>query len=348
MSTHSFRGIQVLYLCGLAFCLAACHKAPTLESTADISGQQFEEGLRIQGHDFDSLVIENCQFSQHGLEIGDVDHLIVRNCSFRNINGNGIAIGFIGPCEGILVENCSFEDIGYNGVDSHEDALHCTVRGCDFKAIAQSQVGAAMGQPHHGIYWKGKDVLIEENTFALSDQNFGNAISVRSSGIVRKNTIVGAPRNGIMYFANHPGGDSLLIENNFLAHNKFSITVASAERPEWHNKRVIIRFNSMVQEEFHSISLGADFESTTAFEVYGNVIVNPTEKYLKDPYAFDSNSLNLTRPSDIGFVDPARGDLHLTPNAEAIGFSAGLPRFPGDDIDGDPRTASTLNAGADE
>jgi hypothetical protein len=47
-----------------------------------------------------------------------------------------------------------------------------------------------MGQPHHGIYWKGKDVLIEENRFEAGEQPHGNAISVRSSGIIRKNIIL--------------------------------------------------------------------------------------------------------------------------------------------------------------
>jgi hypothetical protein len=35
-----------------------------------------------------------------------------------------------------------------------------------------------MGQPHHGIYWKGKNVSILNNTFNCEDQPFGNGISV--------------------------------------------------------------------------------------------------------------------------------------------------------------------------
>lgn len=332
----------------LVFFMVSCKQEPVLETVADLTGQAFPYGLKIDGHEFDSLTIENCQFTKRGLRIGNVDHLLIKNCTFKDIDYNGIAVGFIGPSEHIRIEDCSFENIGFNAIDSHEDAPRCEIRNCTFFNSAQSQTGAAMAQPHHAIYWKGKEVLIEDNLFTGGDQKFGNGISVRSSGIVRRNTILGFPKNAIMYYANHPGGDSLLIENNFLAGNQFSITVASPGILTWHNKRVIIRFNSMFQEKNHSLSIGAIFGTSTTFEVYGNAVVNKGGEFFKTFFDIPTLYSNLTSSEDIGFQDPDSGDLHLVSGSEAIGFCTGLDRFPSDDIDGDTRSFGQQNAGADE
>lgn len=327
--------------------LTACKKETTLETTSLVSGETFTKNLKVDGHEFDSLIIENCTFDGASLRIGNADFVTVRNCTFKNIKGNGIAVGFIGPASNIRIENCSFENIGFNAIDSHENAPNGVITNCQFKNSGLSQTGAAMAQAHHAIYWKGKNVLIEKSRFIGGEQPFGNGISVRSSGIVRQNTLSGFPKNGIMYFSNHPGGDSLLIENNFLYDNNFSITLASKGDLSLHNENVIVRFNSMVQEENYSIHVGSDFETTTNVEVYGNIAVNPTEEYIQTFYDMVIVNYNLTSTSDIGFVDMANGDLHLTANSQAIGFADLVPNYPLVDIDGDTRT-NPINAGADE
>jgi len=204
-----------------------------------------------------------------------------------------------------------------------------------------------MAQPHHAIYWKGKNVRIEGNYFEARSQPFGNAISVRSSGIVRNNIILNSPKNGIMYYSNHPGGDSLFIENNFLINNTYGISVASLGNEEYHNKNVIIRFNSIIQDNNYSIYISEKFENTTSFGIYGNILVNPTENYLRTFYEVAGIYDNLERTSDIGFINAASGDLHLKADSEAIGFCTGLTDFPTFDIDGDLRNPAQLNAGAD-
>ena len=205
-----------------------------------------------------------------------------------------------------------------------------------------------MAQEHHAIYWKGKDVLIEKNEFNTGNQPHGNCISVRSSGIIRQNIIRNAKKNAIMYYSNHPGSDSLLIENNFIAYPNYGITVATNGFLDWHNQHVIIRFNTIVQEENRSIYIAPDFESTTSFSIYGNLIINPTENYFKTFYEVSGIENNLSRTGDIDFIDAKNGDLHLVSGSEAEGFCAGLTEFPATDIDGDPRSSDDLNAGADE
>lgn len=336
---------QVLFLLIL---FSSCIKEERLESTDHLFGETFNHFLRVKGHEFDSLIIENCVFDGGGLNIGEVNHVLIKNCTFKNIDNNALKVGFIGAVKNIVIDGCTFDNIGYNAIDSHKDALDCVIRNCTITNAAKSDLGAAMAQAHHAIYWKGKNVLIENNYIDARGQNFGNAISIRSSGTIRKNIIKGSPQNGIMYYSNHPGGETLLIENNFLIYNSYSITVATLGDEENHNKNVIVRFNSMIQENNPSLKINERFKSTTTFSVYGNIMVNPTEKYLEVPFDLLVNEKNLTAPDDIGFVDP-QSDLHLKQGKAAEGYCANIQYpFPSDDIDGDLRNINSLNAGADE
>jgi len=341
------KSLQLLSFALILLTVLSCNKEEILEPTSYLSGQEFTKNLRVDGHEFDSLIIENCTFDGATLNIGNADYVTIRNCSFKNIKSNGIQIGFIGPSKGVTIENCTFENIGFNAIDSHEDAPDGIIRSCNFYNVALSQTGPAMAQPHHAIYWKGKNVLIEKNTFIAGNQPHGNGISVRSSGKIQQNRISGYPKNGIMYYANHPGGDSLFIENNFLWGNGYSITLGSLGDKSLHNKNVIIRFNSMTQSENYSLYVANDFETTTNIAIYGNIIVNPTQEYIKSFYNLSEVNLNLSSPNDVGFENMEAGDLHLTPGSSAHGFANTAPSFPVYDIDGDLRT-TTINAGADE
>mgnify|MGYP000751583844 CR=1 FL=1 len=331
----------------LFFFLYACGKEVRISGVSEINGSTFTKNVRIDGHELDSLIIQDCVFNGGSLSLGNVNHVTIRNCIFQNIDNNALKVGFIGPCSDILIENCHFENIGFNGIDSHEDALDCTIRNCSFKQIALSETGAAMAQPHHGIYWKGKNVRIEGNTFNAKDQPFGNGISVRSSGIIRNNVIINAPKNGIMYYSNHPGGDSLIIENNFLINNNYSISIATLGQEEWHNKHIIIRFNSSIQSSNYSYYIAKGFENTTSFEIYGNLIINTSGEYYKTFFDLPETYQNLELTSFDGFLSQDT-DLHLTGDNAAIDFCMGLDSYPTEDIDGDIRSGSTLNAGADE
>jgi hypothetical protein len=346
MKYSTFRVLLSLFTIAFLF---SCNKADRPSSLSDISNQTFTNGLRIDGHEYDSLIIENCVFKEKTLQIGNVDFVTIKNCTFENIKGNGIMVGFIGPTSNISIEDCDFKTISYNGVDSHERALDCIIKGCTFTDIALSQVGASMGQPHHGIYWKGKNVSILNNTFNCEDQPFGNGISVRSSGLVSGNIVSNAPKNGIMYYANHPGSDSLIIENNFLINNTFySIICGSDGNTSNHNENVLIRFNSMVQTTEESIYISGDFEGTTNIEIYGNIMVNSTGSYFKTFYTLNSIHTNLKSTSDIGFVNMSEGDLHILNSSEANGYCDSLSLFPALDIDGEVRIQNNLDAGADE
>jgi len=179
-----------------------------------------------------------------------------------------------------------------------------------------------MGQPHHGIYWKGKDVLIEENRFEAGEQPHGNAISVRSSGIIRKNII--------------------------LTFNTYGISCATLGNLDYHNENVIIRFNTVLSAANYSVYIAKDYEATTSFSIYGNLLVNATEEYFTTFYDVSGIENNLAVAGGIDFIDPTKGDLRLMPGSIAGDYCAGLAFFPLTDIDGGMRLSETLNAGADE
>lgn len=329
--------------------LFGCNQEELPSDTGLISGKTFDKGLRVEGDIYDGLIIENCTFRNKPLNIGNVKNVLIKNCVFENIKDNGLKIGFIGDASNITVEGCTFKTISYNGIDSHESALNCIIKDCYFEDVALSEIGAAMGQPHHGIYWKGKNVTITNNEFVNGLQPFGNAISIRSSGLISGNTIRESAKNGIMYYADHPGEDSLIIENNFLINNTFfSIAFASPGDASNHNENVVIRFNSMIQTANESIYISEKFESNTNIEIYGNIIVNPNGIYYKLFYPLDKIHTNLESTSDIGFLNIEEGNLHISNASIANGFCSSLTEFPTNDIDGESRMQINLDAGADE
>jgi hypothetical protein len=325
-----------------------CKRTIYVEETVLLQNQSYDTDVRVQGHEFDGLIIDNCTFDGGELYISDVDSVIVRNCTFRNQKKNGMRIGFGGEASHILVENSSFMNIGSNGVDSHENAPNCIIRNNYFENCAQSDVGSAMAQPHHCIYWKGKNVQIVDNQFNATGQNYGNAISHRSSGLIARNKVYGSPKYGIMYYANHPGEDTLIIENNFVSNCANGIGITTPNMPEYHNETVIVRFNSVYNCDTYSLYAAKDFEGTTNIQFYGNVVVSPTGEYLKTFYEGILDSLNLKSTADIGFVDAANNNLHITAGSQAVGYCNGINLFPTTDIDGDLRVSNGLDAGADE
>ena len=328
--------------------IMSCKKEEIAKETNHIEGKNFDDGLRIEGHEFDSLIIENCVFKNKPLNLNNCNYVVIRNSTFKDIHNSGIRVGFNGECTNLLIENCTFKDIGFNGVDSHEDAPNAIIRNCVFENNSLSQIGTAMGEPHHNIYWKAPGVIIESNHFDAKNQKSGNIISIRSSGIIRKNVIKNGSTNAIMYYADHPGGDTLLIENNFIHnHNHSGIMLRSAGDKNWHNNNIIIRFNSIVDAYENAVYVDDTFEKTTEISIYGNIFSNASQQFIKSSFKLNEY-VNLETSEDIGFVDVENGDLHLLDGSTAIGYASSIQDFPLDDIDGEKRKLTTLCVGADE
>ncbi|HHG85684.1 MAG TPA: hypothetical protein ENJ82_13125 [Bacteroidetes bacterium] len=73
---------SAFHLLILLLSLQSCKKAAILQEITSLTGQHFPNGLRVEGHQFDSLHIENCTFSGSALNIGNADHVVIQNCTF--------------------------------------------------------------------------------------------------------------------------------------------------------------------------------------------------------------------------------------------------------------------------
>ena len=341
---------KFIFLILVSVLIFSCKKEEVLKEVNLVQNQTFETGLFINGHEFDSLIIENCTFLNKPLELANCDYVIIRNCVFKNTKGNAIQLARKGACYNLMIENNTFKDVGFMGVDLAENSANCVIRNNTFENVAISQIGTAMGEPHHNIYNRGKNILIENNWFQAEQQLAGNIISTRSSGVIRNNFLLNSPRNGIHYFADHPGGDTLLIENNFIYNSYYFGILLSGKpgKPEWHNANVIIRFNSIAVSGSESIYVDQKFETTTNIPIFGNILMNANAEYIKTFYELPNVFTNLKTTTDVGFVSLSTGNLHLTANSNAIGFANSISDYPLTDIDGDVRSSTTLNAGADE
>ena len=331
----------------LSLFFIGCQSEDVLEDTSLVDGKTYSHGLIVKGHTFDNLIIQNSSFSGKALTIENADNVTIENCTFNDINDNGIRVI---KSSNIVINNCSFQNIGFNGIDSHEQASGGTISNCTFQSCALSEIGKAMGQAHHSIYWKGEEVLIAQNNFDGASQPYGELISVRSSGIIRKNSIKNSPENGIKYYSDHPGGDTLLIENNILYNNsEYAISLGSSGKLSNHNNNIVIRFNTMAQDnDYESIYVNKDFQTTTNIAIYGNIAINPNKESLKTFYTLSNVTTNLEDTGDIGFVNYSGGNLHITASSSAIGYATTISDYPTTDYDGDTRTQATMDAGADE
>jgi hypothetical protein len=95
------------------------------------------------------------------------------------------------------------------------------------------------------------------------------------------------------------------------------------------------------------ISIGSGLSMVN--KIYGNILIrkdgSPLYIFANSPY---DSTRNLLSDGDVGFVNFANNDYHITNSSPAYSFATGLTDFPSDDIDSDVRGSSRLDAGADQ
>ena len=325
-----------------------------------IQNQTFTSTQTYSGSSWDGLIIKNCVFeniiaptttAENAIVLMGASNVTIDSCIFRNIQGNGIKIReLLGGSDGITITNCVFDSIYANGIIVYQDNPNVIIRNNQMNNIGLDTIGASLGQPHHGIYSRSKNILIEGNIIRNIYNNNGNCVSIRSSGTIRNNILYNATKFGISYYSDHLGfNDTLFIENNIIYNNDIQgIGFYSNGDTANHIGKAIVRFNTIVQQTGSCIYTAANVE-TINIEVYANIGVrldgNP------QIIAFNSTTsefTNLFSNTDIGFVDVLNNDYHLTNLSTAIGYATGVIDFPADDFEGDSRTISMLDVGADQ
>ncbi len=335
----------------------SCSMAPyDLQSTTLLENQVIRQPLVVVGTTYNGMIIRNCVFedisANAAIRIEGVSDLIISNCTIRNIAGHGIRLWHEGQwTTNIRIINNTISNVSYNGILAGEVNFQTTIKGNVIHDVGLDWAGGLLnGAPHHGIYFQGPAFIIESNQIYNNYDVLGNAVSVRSYGIIRGNILSLASKRGITYFSDHPGyGGLLLIENNFIFDNgDRAVGIDSAGDPNWHIGSVIIRFNSMVQANAAPITFPQTLTGVSA-EVYGNILVRTGggDLYIDTKHVLTQYQ-NLQSAGDAGFTDYQHRDLTLTASSPALGFADGILSFPSNDIQGEARPIGLLDAGADE
>ncbi len=201
--------------------------------------------LDIEGPEWNDTLVLNCHIKNvkgDGIRIRNVRNLTIQGCEIENVSGAGIAMRSSGGSENVSIIGNRIEDTGSDGIS----AAKREARGVDHTGlligwnVVRNTGERGRDGYHHGIYTQVSDAVVIANT-VKADRD-GNAISVRSSGLVACNEIAGRSRSGkpgIRYFADHSTGPSgkLLIRNNFITGTDVAVELirpsdAYARRPK--------------------------------------------------------------------------------------------------------------------
>lgn len=345
---------QLLYI--LVFLLTiACKKQDEeiILSKNIIENQTFNTTLKIEGSEYDGTIIRNCIFENingDGLQIKDVKNLTIENCTFKNISKNAIRFRNSGSSDKVnIIDNIIF-NIEENGILAAENHINTTIKGNHIHHVATNNLSSQFGSPHHGIYFQGANVAIEENIIHDIINNEGNCISIRTYGTIARNKLFHAVDHGISYYSDHPAmQNKLLIENNIIYDNgKRGINLASNGNTANHIGSALIRFNTILSHSKSNIGINDDLIGVT-FEIIGNILIrrDSASTYISSIHNYNP-SYNITSNGDIGFVNYNARDLHITTSSAAHNAAIGISDFPKFDYDRDIRINSSLDIGADE
>jgi len=336
-----------------------------------IENKDFTSSLKLDTGDDNTLII-NSKFHDivgRGIQIRNVSNVYIKDCEIYNIRngtvqGNGIHLRSTGSTDRVTIDGCFIHDIEADGIHSNSGDETTTHTNLVIKNNTIYDTGTKIRDGHyHPIYLQTSHFILENNV--LYNSLGGNGLSVRSSGIIRGNLVLGnTQKSGIRYYSDHDAGpsDILIIENNVIYegtpstspgnHPLISLLYASAGTLV---SNYIIRFNTIVSNDpdrYGFSVMSSQFDSKNV-EVYGNIIINTENSgRVFDTRYVDYNSRNYTSTTADGFVNANifPYDFHLTIDSPARGWATGEANFPAIDLDGEARPSEDgqLDAGADQ
>jgi len=210
----------------------------------------------LDGSKWNNTLIRNCTFhdiSTNALTIRSVENVLVENCRFENIGENAIHLSITGSgSKDVTLYNNTIVNCGGNGITGGQrywrrlDQENYQVIG---NHVENTGLSAGSSGKLHGIYVQAQDFVIRDNT--VINATDGNGISVRSSGLVRNNTVNGTAKSGIAYYADHMRGPSnqLLIEDNMVSNvgqktSRTGIDLLNIPKRRYAVRKYILRDNS--------------------------------------------------------------------------------------------------------
>jgi hypothetical protein len=315
----------------------------------------------------DHVTIKNHTSTGHPSAIlmdgGSTKNITIQNCNISFVSGNGIASGGTSTVD--VEPGKSTHDVPNTGLKVLNNLIHDTGLSPDM----------TNNSPKHGMYIKAQDCLVEGNI--VYDCYDGQGLSIRSTGVVRGNTVYNFKSGPFSYWAQKPAGISqkLIVENNVFYQNK---NLTSGGVKDDKDVRLLainswdaavgfkyddftVRFNTVIMYGNVStittipvISVGSNYNNV---KVYGNIVVDlrtvaNTPKYLSVYWSSLStstlakNSSNYTVANLNDFVSPTTFDFHLKSTSGARGYANSETEFPTIDKDSETRSATVKDAGA--
>ncbi len=335
--------------------ICSCKKDALIEpdETELISGKTFNETVLIDGHKYDGLIIEDCIFENidgDALQIRNVNNLTIQNCTFKEIGDDAIRFRNSGSSDNVIIKDNLIYNIQGNGILGYETHSNTIIKGNTIYNAGLENTSSLSGAPQHGIYFQGKNFLITHNIIYNIINENGNCISVRSYGKITRNTLYNADKHGVSYYSDHPGVDGeLIIENNIIYDNgKRGVNLNTNGNPNNHIGNAIIRFNTIVVSSKSAINISSGM-SDIDIDLYGNILIRTDGNSNIIEHTDPITSIqNLTSNNDIGFLDFVNRNLHIEVTSVAKNYAVGITNFPAIDFDGENRTNTGLDAGADE
>ena len=249
-----------------------------------IENQDFTETLDLDTGDDNTLIIGATFHNIQGdaIRIRNVSNIYIKDCIIYDITGTGIALRSSGSTDNVTIDGCTIFNTGSSGISASQRSED-GVNHSNLTIKNNTVYNNGHDEFSHGIYVQSTDSIIENNVVHSTS---GNGISIRSSGIIRSNTIWNAGKSCIRYYNDHAPGTSnaLFIEKNicYLTHANLSnepaisLLFAKDAPSNWLVQNFFIRFNTVIlltEERYGFEAESPEFENTY-IEVYGNLLVN--------------------------------------------------------------------------
>ena len=245
--------------------------------------------LILSGHQWDNTLIRNVTIQNvagDGIMLRDVANVRIENVTINNVSGDGIKLSTLGSTSNVVIIGNTITNVGADGINAGQrkaDGVDHTGLQILNNTIDTTGLGSSGTGLVHGLYIQSTDFLIQGNRILNSTD--GDAISVRSSGIVRDNFIENTYNSGIAYFADNFKGLSaqLIIEENTIINSGTGTRMSDINLMNIPSgqlsaavKNFIIRNNVLTDGDGQEIDVAAVFTQTGfSVSLVNNQVVTP-------------------------------------------------------------------------
>lgn len=238
-----------------------------------IDAENATYGIRISGSNnviLSNITVHNAK--QAAIHVRSSTNVKILNSRIYDSSQWGIQLSSVEGSENTLIANNEIYDtigdaiFAGQGNQNHNNLI---IYNNYIHDIAQQPTYSGL---YHGMYIKSSGFRIENNR--IINVKDGNGISIRSSGLVRNNTVDGTGKSGIRYYANAKRGvtNLLVIQDNYvrdvgrnLASKRYEIDIIGvppkyADLAGWTVENFILRNNDISNPDQIDVDADTHFQ----------------------------------------------------------------------------------------